>query len=612
MYNPLAHWDYFADTHTSAFVPLDPMIGGGTRDVTTSETRGQATNMDRAIPDVYNGETMSAHRFQLAILQKKEMRKTKLRSIIAHSELSFVVSLLSSSWSKSCLHTRALTYASMTDQLDDTMWNVSNTSHTDTNSSSIRNGQNLIIHPTSQRTLKSLSLVWRPCCGLYKISDDPTWKCHTCGFSSALHEARFPRHQQEVSSFDPSDCSSSISSINDLIDMISNIQTDSTLSDNYSFDGQVSDIHEVDESSATLEYLETRLQSMVYEENQEIQTTTIDNWDSSQLNATDHFGNTALHHAAAGRNFDAILMLLINDIPPQALNTHGQTFLHLLDVQGDFERYLDVLRQLKCKTTSFPFSHKDHYGTTIASRFSLSAEITGHTSREILSEIYSLSGNEHLLLEENGSLPTDLDFGVRCDALPVEDWASGDSDIAIEIDRHGDTCLIAILKRWSFDRCQKNLVALIDKLATDRELKADVNAYDKEGKTPLSIAASKGLYSAVDRLLHLEANPNTMTPFWAGESVLQIAKSSLKAARKANKDKLYTAILQCEKRLVKSRPEVHATAPPKYSIALTPAEQKAFARQQSLRIVNFKNEGDLWNEYQRVSDIWRLCLNPLS
>lgn len=67
---------------------------------------------------------------------------------------------------------------------------------------------------------------------------------------------------------------------------------------------------------------------------------------SNLVGARDRFGNTALHHAAAAQNFEAVLLLLENGVPPELLNTSGQTFLHLLDAHRDVGQYIQILRHL--------------------------------------------------------------------------------------------------------------------------------------------------------------------------------------------------------------------------------------------------------------------------
>jgi len=99
--NPLAHWDYFSELETP-FVTLEQTSLG---------------NSDPAhkvfIP---NPEVISEAPYNDS---KKAIRKKSLHGTIASSEISFVVSLLSSCWSKSVLHTRVLSCTSSTGRFCD-------------------------------------------------------------------------------------------------------------------------------------------------------------------------------------------------------------------------------------------------------------------------------------------------------------------------------------------------------------------------------------------------------------------------------------------------------------------------------------------------------------
>lgn len=146
----------------------------------------------------------------------------------------------------------------------------------------------------------------------------------------------------------------------------------------------------------------------------------------------------------------------------------------------------------------------------------------------------------------------ELDFLARLDTLPVEKWASGDSDLAIELDKSGETCLISILKKWPEGGDVKILLSLIDQLTKECELKTNVNAYNRKGETALAIAAGKGICEAVEPLLSLGANPNATWCVWtfSSDSVLGWTTRKRDEARKEENEKLYAAILECEKSLV--------------------------------------------------------------
>jgi hypothetical protein len=161
-----------------------------------------------------------------------------------------------------------------------------------------------------------------------------------------------------------------------------------------------------------------------------------------------------------------------------------------------------------------------------------------------------LVGDQHLrdaeIVETIGD--ADLDFNARFAVAKIEDWANGDTDLAIEIDKNGDTCLLAILKAWPSDTTWDKLLNLIDQLTTNRGLKANVNAYDRDGKNALIIAAQKGMCLVVERLLALGANPNA-TDF-ERYSVLENVQRMRDSAKDSHDDSLYSAILKCESILV--------------------------------------------------------------
>lgn len=129
------------------------------------------------------------------------------------------------------------------------------------------------------------------------------------------------------------------------------------------------------------------------------------------------------------------------------------------------------------------------------------------------------------------------------------------------MDRHGDTCLIALVKRWPDNGDIETLLRLIRHLAKDRDPKSNVNAYDRRGKTALSFAVERGNRSATDLLLELGANPNsTCVPPWhfnvsenatgSARTVLGWAETRRNEGRRKMDQMLYAAILECEKSLV--------------------------------------------------------------
>jgi ankyrin repeat protein len=260
------------------------------------------------------------------------------------------------------------------------------------------------------------------------------------------------------------------------------------------------------------------------------------------------------------------LTLLNTSIRAEALNSYGQTFLHLLNIPAEIEQYIEILRRLTRQASPFPFLHKDHYGFTILHRFILSTVTIEAISLEHMSEIHALLGNQQHKVNKgfHEVVEMELDFEARFASLDTENWASGDKDITIELDKHGNTCLIAVLKMWSTSEDLRILLKLINQLTTDREFIVNVNAYDRNGNTALAIAARRGLCLAVERLLVLGANPNATN--YHRESILHYVQTYRHAARRANDDRLYADILACEKMLVESGAMLNVTALDEFSV----------------------------------------------
>lgn len=89
---------------------------------------------------------------------------------------------------------------------------------------------------------------------------------------------------------------------------------------------------------------------------------------------------------------------------------------------------------------------------------------------------------------------------------------------------------------------------MINQLTTGRKLRANVNPYGQDGKTPLLFAAQKGLCAAVLQLVSLGANPNAAAV--SCSSLLQKVHKYRDTAKKASDFSLYADILECEDILV--------------------------------------------------------------
>lgn len=538
IYSALVHWDYFSDFSIPFIAPQQLAL----------DKDGGALKRDRA------------SRWDTSELNesKKDTQKRKLRSVISGSDLSFIISLLDSRWSKSSLRTKTLSDpptmgAGFWEQIFDTSKTApSEPPKSDTCSALSRYLQ---LQPST------VSLCWRPCCGLDCNLYGSTWSCPSCGFSAVLQQAR-----STSKSYGKNDDEEPLGT-DIFAEVVSYVELDPILSGTpfvYSFETNTTE-------SATADFLYQMIASSESDKlnhitNEECNDRRLlhkdgieqmSKFSTSELLTTDKFGNTTLHYAAAGRNFDKIMMLLNKGVPAEALNTSGQTFLHLLDAQGQINSYIEILHHLMDLPTPFPFLQKDNYGFTIAHRFFFYTNDTEDISPEELSEVSSVLGTQDFRDME-------LDFSVRFTKVDCEDWAGGDPDLVTMLDKNGDTFLIAMLKAWPENGNWNTLVTLINKLTSHGESKANVNAYDANRNTALAVAASKGLCPAVEQLLDLGANPNATN--LAHKSVLKHASEYLHAARKLDDSELYTKIFICQKILVCHGAMKEVTASEEFSL----------------------------------------------
>jgi len=133
--------------------------------------------------------------------------------------------------------------------------------------------------------------------------------------------------------------------------------------------------------------------------------------------AQDHFGNTALHHSSALQNFATVMRLIHLGVPVGAINSSGQTFLHLLDASRDIDKYIEVLRCTLSQSPSFPISYRDNYGFSIVQTFSGSIKNLDSILPEQWSEITSLLGNQTLGDGRGCFYGEDLELDFPADSL---------------------------------------------------------------------------------------------------------------------------------------------------------------------------------------------------
>jgi ankyrin repeat protein len=528
LYNPLARWDYFSELETP-FVTLEQTILGNSDPIHKAHTPNTGF-----ISELTNDDS------------KKAIRKSNLRSTIARSELSFVVSLLSSRWSKSALHTRVLSCTSSTGQFCEGLWDMCTCSSSHTRKLGL-SGKAVF---DAERRFSVLP-GWRPCCVMSYAPGDRRWTCSTCGSSATLCRPNdYFRHTKPTLQQYKGVPDMALTSI----DLLVQIEADPILSSEH-------DSTILDTGSATMDFLQSNIQSELsghlveelYADLDQVYDLTREQ-SSELILAQDRFGNTALHHSAALQNFAAVLRMISLGVPVEVINSSGQTFVHLLDASRDIDKYIEILRCTLRASPSFPICYRDNYGLSIVQTFLITIKNVDDIPTEQWSEITSLLGNQSLGDSRGRFYGEDLelDFPTRFASLPPEKWISGDTDLANELDRNGDTCLIALVKKWPENENIETLLRLINHLAKDREPKANVNAFDGDGMTPLAYTAQKGNRAATELLLDLGANPNSRSlgDLLEAKTILQLATERRHEARKKNDQRLYAAILECERSLV--------------------------------------------------------------
>jgi hypothetical protein len=280
--------------------------------------------------------------------------------------------------------------------------------------------------------------------------------------------------------------------------------------------------------------------------------------DSSLL---DRFGNTPLHHAAAAGNTVRVTQLMSSVGPLHARNTSGETFLHVLHLEGGdlFPEYLEILR--KASGLSFQFSTRDYNGISAADKLNellMGWELGQSRIREATQILFPFGFQISDGLEDDSISPNLSD--VR--NIPETRFIQGkdqkkqgfslsllknklgnsklkrvkETEAKYELDSNGDTKLIATLKNWpEKPESRAQLEHLI------RE--SDIHMRDRRGYTALAIAARQGLREAASLLLQHGANPNARSNQNTG--VVAHATAALAQAQKEGKDLLYARILSC-------------------------------------------------------------------
>jgi ankyrin repeat protein len=140
---------------------------------------------------------------------------------------------------------------------------------------------------------------------------------------------------------------------------------------------------------------------------------------------SDYFGNTALHFAARSPspNLEFILQLIDGGANCNALNTSGQTFMHVLN-----ERTTNYLKHVHCsiylallkklQSHNFPFSHQDCHGRMLAHNLS-PAVLASFMRSSSLPEILSIL-DINLNCVDNYGIDAGHGLGKSPEALPSD------------------------------------------------------------------------------------------------------------------------------------------------------------------------------------------------
>ena len=326
---------------------------------------------------------------------------------------------------------------------------------------------------------------------------------------------------------------------------------------------------------------------------------------SDSVNQPDYFGNTPLHCAVATgeMNVTGILHLIDMGADVKAVNSFGETFLHLVrsvPVTGA-AAYIFLLKHLA--SLSFPFTLRDHHGRTFLHTL---LEQPDHKilgiNGDILRDICSIVKPDLKAMDNRGNTilrPSFLELGWRGfvttsdppqqTPLPdsvvrgrpttpiAHDWhekwtmpeteeihswltRSNVSEPLTWIDGNGDTVLNAILKLPCWDQSENdtnNELRLRDTVQELISLGAQIHMRDANGDTPLAIATKRGFRPVLTVLLEAGANPNTRN--YRGTAILSQATLAMLSAAKDNNERLDAMIQSCFTLLVDSGAKAEPT-----------------------------------------------------
>jgi ankyrin repeat protein len=316
------------------------------------------------------------------------------------------------------------------------------------------------------------------------------------------------------------------------------------------------------------------------------------------INQSDSFGNSPLHCAVVGGlNFTGVRYLIESGAKVQAVNSFGETFMHLIQFipPGGERDYIEMLKLLE--SLNFHFSQRDFHGRTILHKL-LEMPYLDSDDIEALGEIFDIFKPDFAAVDNSGrgifqlaqeylsKRPLELTGGQpmhhmlpyrllrsnrnTSNSCKWRDmwnmpqlshmglWLRGLDIVepATWVDTDGDTILSAVLKLdcWEDEKLELRLRDTVQELLS---LGAELNMRDMNGDTALAIATKRGFRPVVSVLLNAGANPNTRN--YNGTGILSQATLCRIQAAKGKRDRLHAMILSCSALLVDSGARVEPT-----------------------------------------------------